>query len=85
LYAYAAVSNSTTEVQCLAAAGATAFTVPADVLANLPLTYLQMDGSYNTLVLGTLGLSKAQNFSMGLASSGVLLNSNWIGRSVVLK
>jgi len=85
LYAYAAVSNSTVEVQCLAAPGATSFTVPADVLANLPGTYRLVDGSYNVLTLGTLGLSKTQSFTNGLAAAGLLLNSNWIGRSVVLQ
>jgi hypothetical protein len=85
LYAYAAASNATVEVQCLAAAGATSFTVPADVLANLPLTYRIVDGSYNSLLIGTLGLSKIVTFSNGLAASGLLLNSNWLGQSVVLK
>ena len=85
LYAYAAVSNSTVEVQCLAAPGATSFTVPAETLANLPTTYRVLDGSYNSLMIGTLGLSKPVSFSNGVAASGLLLNSNWLGRSVVLR
>ncbi len=85
LYAYAAVSNSTVEVQCLAAPGASSFTVPADTLANLPLTYRLLDGSYNTLLVGTLGLGKTLRFSNGLAASGLLLNSSWLGQSVVLQ
>ena len=45
---YAAATNSTVEVQCLAAPGATAFTIAADNLSNLPPTYGIRDGSYAT-------------------------------------
>lgn len=68
LYAYAAVSNSTVEVQCLAPPGATSFSIPANILANLPTTYRVLDGSYSSLMLGTLGLSKTVSFSNGLTS-----------------
>jgi len=43
------------EVQCLAAPGASTFTISADTLANLPPSYLILDGSYANLFIGTLG------------------------------
>lgn len=85
LYAYSSVLNATVEVQCLAAAGASSFTLPADVLANLPVSYRILDGSYNTLQIGTLGFARTPRFSNGLAASGLLFHSNWLGQSVVLK
>ena len=51
LYSYAAATNSTVEVQCLAPPGANAFTIPADSLANLPPSYAIIDGSYADLVI----------------------------------
>jgi len=85
IYAYAASTNSTTEVECIAAAGATTFTVPADSLANLPATYQIYDSSYASLSVGTVGFSQAVPFSNGLAANGIVLNSNWLSQSVVLQ
>ena len=85
LYSYAAATNSTVEVQCLAPPGASAFTISADTLANLPPTYGNIDGSYTNLFVGTLGLNQAVSFSNGLAANGVLLNSSWLAQSVVLQ
>jgi hypothetical protein len=85
LYSYAAANNSTVEVQCLAPPGAGAFTISADTLANLQLTYGIIDGSYAALIVGTLGLNKAVSFTNGLALNGILLNSSWLSQSVVLQ
>jgi len=85
IYAYAASTNSTTEVECMAAAGANTFTVSADSLANLPATYQIYDSSYASLSVGTVGFSQAVPFSNGLAANGILLNSNWLSQSVVLQ
>jgi uncharacterized protein (TIGR03437 family) len=85
VYAYAAATNSTVEVECLAPPGAQSFTVPADALSNLPASYAIRDGSYVNLFIGTLGVNKAVTFTNGLAASGVLLNSNWVAQSVVLR
>jgi hypothetical protein len=85
LYSYAATINSTVEVQCLAPPGASAFTVSADTLANLPSSYRIVDGSYANLSVGTLGLNHAISFTNGLAANGVLLNSGWVSQSVVLQ
>ena len=85
IYAYAAATNSTVEVECIAAPGASAFTVSADSLANLPPTYQIYDGSYANLFVGTLGLNQAVSFTNGLASTGVLIDSNWLAQSVVLQ
>ena len=85
LYAYAASTNSTVEVQCLAAPGATAFTISADTLSNLPSSYRILDGSYAELIIGTLGINTAISFTNGLAANGVLLNSSWVSQSVVLQ
>ena len=85
LYAYSAPTNSTVEVQCLAPPGASSFTVPTDLLSNLPATYQVIDGSYANLSIGTLGVNKAVSFSDTLAASGVLLTSNWLSQSVVLQ
>jgi uncharacterized protein (TIGR03437 family) len=85
LYSYAAATNSTVEVQCLAPPGASAFTIASDSLANLPPSYLIVDGSYAELMVGTLGLNNAISFSNGLAANGVLLNSSWLAQSVVLQ
>jgi hypothetical protein len=85
LYAYAAATNSTVEVQCLAAPGASTFTISADTLANLPPSYLILDGSYANLFIGTLGVDNAATFANGLAANGILLNSSWLAQSVVLQ
>jgi uncharacterized protein (TIGR03437 family) len=85
LYSYSAVSNATVEVQCLAPAGATTFTIPAESLANLPPTYDLIDGSYTNLFIGTVALNHAVAFSSPLATSAVLLNSNWLAQSVVIQ
>ena len=85
LYSYAAATNSTVEVQCLAAPGANTFTIPSDALANLQPTYQIIDGSYATLSIGTQGVNNATSFSNGLAASGILLNSSWLSQSVELQ
>ena len=85
LYSYAAVTDSTVEVQCLTPPGATTFTVSADTLANLPPTYRMMDGSYAHLFVGTLGVNQAAPFSNGFAANGILLNSSWLSQSVVVQ
>jgi uncharacterized protein (TIGR03437 family) len=85
LYSYAAATNSTVEVQCLAAPGASAFTISADTLANLPPSYSILDGSYANLFIGTLGVNKAISFSDSFAANGVLLNTSWLAQSVVLQ
>jgi uncharacterized protein (TIGR03437 family) len=85
LYSYAAATNSTVEVQCLAPPGASAFTISADTLANLPSSYRIIDGSYANLYVVTLGLNKARSFTNGLAANGVLLNSTWVSQSVVIQ
>lgn len=85
LYSYAAATNSTVEVQCLAAPGTSAFTISADTLANLPSSYRIMDGSYANLYVGTLGMNNAISFTNGVAANGILLNSTWVSQSVVLQ
>jgi hypothetical protein len=85
LYSYSAVNNSAVEAQCLAPAGATSFTIPADTLANFPVTYGLIDGSYANLFLGTLGLNSATTFTNGLAANGIVLTSNWVAQSVVIQ
>jgi uncharacterized protein (TIGR03437 family) len=85
IYAYSSSTNATVEVQCLAAPGASSFTISADTLANLPATYQVVDGSYANLLIGTLGVNHAVSFTNGLAANGVLLNSSWLGQSVVLQ
>jgi uncharacterized protein (TIGR03437 family) len=85
LYSYAAATNSTVEVQCLAPPGANTFTISRDTLANLPSSYKIIDGSYAELIIGTLGVNKAISFTNGLAANGILLNSSWISQSVVLQ
>lgn len=85
LYAYSAATNSTVQVQCLAAPGAATFSVPADTLANLPPTYRVLDGSYTSLLVGTIGWNQAVNFTNGTTAAGLLLKSSWLGKSVVLK
>ena len=85
LYSYAAATNSTVEVQCLAPPGANTFTISADTLANLPSSYRIIDGSYANLFIGTLGVNNAISFTNGLAANGILLNSSWVSQSVVLQ
>ena len=85
LYSYAAVTNSTVEVQCLAPPGAGAFTISADSLANLPQSYGLIDGSYANLFVGTLGVNHAVSFTNGLAANAVLLNSSWLSQSVAIQ
>lgn len=85
LYAYSAKTNSTVDVQCLAAVGARTFTIPADTLANLPVSTPVIDGSYAKLAVGTLGVNNAVSFTSSLAANGILLNSSWVSQTVVLQ
>src|ERR1035438_3988400 len=85
IYSYAAATNSTVEVECLAAAGASSFTISADSLANLPLTYAIADGSYTNLTIGSLGMNSAVVFHNGLAANGIVLVSSWLGQTVVIQ
>ena len=85
IFSYAAATNSTVEVQCLAPPGATAFTIPAESLSNLPPTYGIIDGSYTNLFIGTFGLNNAKSFTGPLATNGLLMNSNWLAQSVVIQ
>jgi uncharacterized protein (TIGR03437 family) len=85
IYSYAAATNSTVQVECLAPPGANSFTIPADSLANLQPTYGVIDGSYADLLIGTLGLDHAISFSNGLAANGILMNSSWVSQTVVLQ
>jgi hypothetical protein len=85
IYSYAAATNSTVEVECLAAPGASSLTIPADTLANLQPTYRIIDGSYANLAIGTLGVSNATPFSNGLADNGILVNSTWQSQSVEIQ
>jgi hypothetical protein len=85
LYSYTAVYNATVAINCLAAPGATSFTIPSDLLSNIPATYGRIDGSYANLFVGTLGFNRAAPFSNGLAANGIYLSSNWLGQSVVLQ
>ena len=85
IYAYSAPVNSTVEVDCVAAAGASSFTVPPDVLANLPPSYQTADGSYAILQIGTMGTNHATGFNNGLASKGVLVISSWIAQTAVIQ
>lgn len=85
IYSYAAANNATVEVQCLAAPGATSFTISPDTLANLPATYRILDGSYTNLFVGTLGVNNAVPFSNSLASNGLVVNSYWLAQSAVIQ
>jgi hypothetical protein len=85
LYTYTAVYNATVAINCLAAPGATSFTIPSDLLSNIPATYGRIDSSYANLFVGTLGFSTAATFSNGLAASGIDLSSNWLGQAVVMQ
>ena len=85
LYSCAAFTNSTVEVQCLAPPGASAFTVSADNLANLPATYGLIDGSYANLFIGTVGLNKATSLTNGLSASGIILDSSWLSQTVAIQ
>lgn len=85
LYSYTAVYNATVSIRCLAASGAISFTIPADLLSQIPATYGRIDGSYVNLFIGTLGFNQAAVFSNSLAPSGIYLSSNWLGQAVVLQ
>ena len=69
----------------MVAPGAASFTIPADILANLPSSYRIIDGSYANLYIATLGLNHATSFTNGLAENGILLNSNWISQAVMIQ
>jgi hypothetical protein len=83
IQSYAASSNSTVQIDCLAAPGANSFTISPDTLANLPASYQIADGSYTNLFIGSLGLNRAAPFSNGLVSSGILVLSSWVGQTAV--
>jgi len=83
--AYAASTDSSVQVECLAAPGATSLTISADTLANLPPSYRIADGSYANLYIGTLGVNHAALFNNGLVSNGVVVVSNWVGQTAVIQ
>ncbi len=85
IYAYSASTNSTVEVECVAPAGASTFTIATDMLANLPPSYLAADGSYTNLIIGSLGLNRAVIFNNGLAANGALLISSWVAQTAVIQ
>jgi len=85
IQSYAAATNSTVQISCLAPPGASSFTISADTLANLPPTYLIADGSYTNLYIGTLGFNRTASFSNGLVSKGILLLSSWVGQTAVVQ
>ena len=85
IHSYAAGTNSTVEVECVAPAGASSFTIAPDTLANLPPSYLVADGSYTNLIIGSLGLNRAVVFNNGLAANGVLLISSWVAQTAVIQ
>ncbi len=85
VYAYATSVNGTVEVECLAAQGASTFTISADNLSNLPPSYQLQDGSYAYLMLGSLGVNKGVSFTNELAGQGILINSSWLSQEVVLQ
>ena len=85
LSSYTAAYNATVAIEYVAAPGATSFTVPSDLLSNIPPTYGLLDGSFANLFIGTVGLNKAAAFSNGLAASGIYLSSNWLAQAVVLQ
>ena len=85
IYSYAAYANATVEVQCLAGAGSSSFTVPAAVLANLPQSYRTLDGSYTQVALGTLSPAGRTIFTTPRVENGLLLFSSWISSSVVMQ
>jgi hypothetical protein len=85
LYSYTAAYNATVSINCLAPPGGTSFTIPADLLTEIPATYGLVDGSYVNFFIGTLGFNQAAAFSNGLAANGIYLSSNWLGQAVVLQ
>jgi uncharacterized protein (TIGR03437 family) len=85
VYAYATSINATVEVECLAAPGASTFTISADNLSNLPPSYQLQDGSYAYVMLGSLGVNKGVSFTNELAGQGILINSSWLSQEVVLQ
>jgi hypothetical protein len=85
IYSYAAATNSTVEVECIAPAGASSFTIAPDTLANLPPSYLAADGSHTNLIVGSLGLNRAVVFNNGLAANGALLISSWVAQTAVIQ
>jgi uncharacterized protein (TIGR03437 family) len=85
LYAYTTSVNATVEVECLAAPGASTFTISADNLSNLPPSYRLIDGSYAYLMMGALGVNKGVAFSSGLAAQGILISSSWLSQEVILQ
>ncbi len=83
LYAYTTSINATVEIQCLAPPAASTFTIPADTLAILRISYKEIDGSYSELAIGTLSAAGSTAFSNSVIASGMLLNSPWLRVSVV--
>jgi len=85
LYSYSAATNSSVKAVCVAPAGATSFTITPDTLANFPPSYLAADGSYTSLVIGSLGFNNAVSFSNGLTAKGIVLVSSWVGQTAVVQ
>ena len=78
-------TNASTAFLCLAPPGASSFTVPAYILANVPLTRQNVLQSKGVIYLVSVPGSGAQTFNASGLDLGVVMFSNISGRTVVFQ
>ena len=70
---------------CVASPGATSFTVPANVLANLPITPARLSQSLSAVYLGQWNVNAPGSFSGTGLDTGQLTVASVSGRPVVIQ
>ena len=78
-------TNSYAAFLCTAAAGATSFTVPADVLANVPVARARLTQSRGAIYLGQWPVASPPSFSVTGVNSGFFIPLELTGRTVAFQ
>jgi hypothetical protein len=78
-------TNSSAAFGCMAPPGATSFTVPTDILSNLPATRANPLQSKDVIYMMTLSGSSIQNLGASGLDVGITSFSSIMGKTVVLQ
>ena len=78
-------SNATGEFVCVAPSGASSFTVPSAVLANVPGTRTNLLKSKGVVYVGTLPLATPGTFTATGLDAGLVYAGTFIGKTVIFQ
>ena len=78
-------NNATTAFVCVAPAGALSFTVPPQVLANIPPQHTRPSQSLGAIYVGEMPLSSPTTFTASGLTSGLVLPAQVLGKSVAFQ